>query len=334
MTADDRASGATIPISSATATAITVTAIYQFLSPGGQPRPAPLWNTLSWEDDLIMTGVRSFDVKAYDNALGGYGDLGWGDDLRTLCPYSELLRTTSTRRRLLTAQSSAGTLRYAAGTHSGRRSRSAGVSRPCRRWLTRAGCRPWSKITGSTQYPSPTYVNYSSFVAQYPATDLYEQRRRRQHAVSSGCGGSGTPGRPNTARRRRRGSTRQSGFRLGPRSRRRSIRRIRRPIRPRCGGFRSRSGSPIRPINALSQSRSGRISRTSFECVVVQLSVVSCPLSVVRCVVSPLLAKSGSPSGSLLMSTSTTHETHGPGRPRLRSRGRSARAVARGDRAH
>ena len=24
---------------------------------------------LSWEDDLIMTGVRSFDVKAYDNAL-------------------------------------------------------------------------------------------------------------------------------------------------------------------------------------------------------------------------------------------------------------------------
>ena len=31
------------------------------------PKPA-LWNQ-SWEDDLIMTGVRSFDVKAYDNAL-------------------------------------------------------------------------------------------------------------------------------------------------------------------------------------------------------------------------------------------------------------------------
>jgi type II secretory pathway pseudopilin PulG len=36
----------------------------------------------SWEDDLIMTGVRSFDIKAYDNALAAYADLGWGDDPR------------------------------------------------------------------------------------------------------------------------------------------------------------------------------------------------------------------------------------------------------------
>ena len=27
-----------------------------------------------------MTGVRSFDVKAYDDAFPGYVDLGWGDD--------------------------------------------------------------------------------------------------------------------------------------------------------------------------------------------------------------------------------------------------------------
>ena len=47
-----------------------------------------LWSNLSWEDDLIMTGVRSFDVKAYDNTLGGYGDLGWGDDIRLYVPYS------------------------------------------------------------------------------------------------------------------------------------------------------------------------------------------------------------------------------------------------------
>jgi len=40
-----------------------------------------LWN-LSWEDDLIMTGVRSFDIKAYDNTLAAYADLGWGDDPR------------------------------------------------------------------------------------------------------------------------------------------------------------------------------------------------------------------------------------------------------------
>ena len=45
---------------------------------------------MSWEDDLIMTGVRSFDVKAYDNAFAGYADLGWGDDLRLYLPYSNI----------------------------------------------------------------------------------------------------------------------------------------------------------------------------------------------------------------------------------------------------
>ncbi len=48
----------------------------------------PLWNNLSWEDDLIMTNVRSFDVKAYDSAYGGYVDLGWGDDLRLYMHYA------------------------------------------------------------------------------------------------------------------------------------------------------------------------------------------------------------------------------------------------------
>jgi hypothetical protein len=57
-----------------------------FLSPPGTVPGAgttvdPLW-LVSWEDDLVMTGVRSFDVKAYDNAFGGYVDLGWGDDVR------------------------------------------------------------------------------------------------------------------------------------------------------------------------------------------------------------------------------------------------------------
>jgi len=41
-----------------------------------------LWSQYSYEDDLLMTGVRSFDIKAYDNTLAGYADLGWGDDLR------------------------------------------------------------------------------------------------------------------------------------------------------------------------------------------------------------------------------------------------------------
>jgi hypothetical protein len=40
-----------------------------------------LWKQC-WEDDLIATGVRSFDVKAYDDSFPGYVDLGWGDDVR------------------------------------------------------------------------------------------------------------------------------------------------------------------------------------------------------------------------------------------------------------
>jgi hypothetical protein len=40
-----------------------------------------LW-TNSWEDDLILTNVRSFDVKAFEPALADYADLAWGDDPR------------------------------------------------------------------------------------------------------------------------------------------------------------------------------------------------------------------------------------------------------------
>ncbi|MGE3820453.1 MAG: hypothetical protein AB7I30_13645, partial [Isosphaeraceae bacterium] len=45
-----------------------------------------LWSQ-SWEDDLILTGVRSFDVKAYDPSFGDYVDLGWGNDLRKYLGY-------------------------------------------------------------------------------------------------------------------------------------------------------------------------------------------------------------------------------------------------------
>ncbi|WP_240907183.1 prepilin-type N-terminal cleavage/methylation domain-containing protein [Paludisphaera rhizosphaerae] len=41
-----------------------------------------LWASASWEDDLILTNVRSFDVKAFEPALADYADLGWGDDQR------------------------------------------------------------------------------------------------------------------------------------------------------------------------------------------------------------------------------------------------------------
>ncbi len=49
----------------------------------------PLWSQ-TWEDDLIMTGVRSFDVKAFEPCLGSYADLGWGDDLRMYLPYQNV----------------------------------------------------------------------------------------------------------------------------------------------------------------------------------------------------------------------------------------------------
>jgi prepilin-type N-terminal cleavage/methylation domain-containing protein len=55
-----------------------------FLGTGGVVDP--VW-AVSWEDDLVMTNVRSFDVKAYDNSFGGYADLGWGDDVRLYAPY-------------------------------------------------------------------------------------------------------------------------------------------------------------------------------------------------------------------------------------------------------
>jgi len=48
--------------------------------PLGSPQYT-LWSQ-SWEDDLIMTGVRSFDIKAYDDSKSDYVDLGWGDDAR------------------------------------------------------------------------------------------------------------------------------------------------------------------------------------------------------------------------------------------------------------
>ena len=54
----------------------------------------PVW-AVSWEDDLVMTNVRSFDVKAYDNAFGGYADLGWG----TTCVCT--FRTRTSRASIL-----------------------------------------------------------------------------------------------------------------------------------------------------------------------------------------------------------------------------------------
>jgi prepilin-type N-terminal cleavage/methylation domain-containing protein len=60
-----------------------------------------LWKQ-AWEDDLIATGVRSFDVKAYDNAFPGFVDLGWGDDIRITGGTSYLAPTTAAPTPLTT----------------------------------------------------------------------------------------------------------------------------------------------------------------------------------------------------------------------------------------
>ncbi|MFO0951910.1 MAG: hypothetical protein U0835_12315, partial [Isosphaeraceae bacterium] len=54
--------------------------------PALAPNIDALWRQ-TWEDDLVLSGVRSFDVKAYDDAYAGYVDLGWGDDGRLWAPY-------------------------------------------------------------------------------------------------------------------------------------------------------------------------------------------------------------------------------------------------------
>jgi len=60
-----------------------------------------LWQFLSWEDELIMTNVRSFDVKAYDNSLANYADLGWGDDPRVTGPLVPQYLNTGTQAPFL-----------------------------------------------------------------------------------------------------------------------------------------------------------------------------------------------------------------------------------------
>ncbi|MGP0070207.1 MAG: Tfp pilus assembly protein FimT/FimU [Isosphaeraceae bacterium] len=131
-----------------------------------------LWNSLSWEDDLIMTNVRSFDVKAYDNALGNYADLGWGDDLRMYLPYvnsGALINPTTTLPTAL----------YLAGTN------------PLIAWPPVTTNTTFYSTINQTfahegrmpplvednrldaQNPNPNYTNYNNFTAQYSAFPNY-----------------------------------------------------------------------------------------------------------------------------------------------------------------
>jgi type II secretory pathway component PulJ len=107
--------------------------------------PAPdtadhLWSQ-SWEDDLIMTGVRSFDVKAYDNSFPGYVDLGWGDDGRNWLPYYP---NTTPQWTLYPKQANTPSL---VGTIDGGQS------------LFTAGSFVWPPVAGGTSYDQHTIYN-------------------------------------------------------------------------------------------------------------------------------------------------------------------------------
>lgn len=73
---------------------------FTFASSFGGAKVDFLWQQ-SWEDDLIQTGVRSFDVKAYDDSFGDYVDLGWGNDLRKYVGYKSAATLATAEAPLL-----------------------------------------------------------------------------------------------------------------------------------------------------------------------------------------------------------------------------------------
>ncbi len=153
---------------------------FQVPSPPNPLTPG-LWNTLSWEDDLIMTGVRSFDIKAYDNALAGYGDLGWGDDLRLYIPFSNYTNYQLPNNGLNNTPGPVNVPLYLGTTNFP-------VPPPVTVWPPLVpGGTLFSTINQTfahegrmpplvednrldAQNPNPTYVNFNNFVAQYGPT--------------------------------------------------------------------------------------------------------------------------------------------------------------------
>ena len=132
-----------------------------------------LWSQ-GWEDDLIMTGVRSFDVKAYDNALANYADLGWGDDLRLYQPYANVSGAYNPTTPPFISGSGTPPV----------------ISWPPLNPQVNANTTTYNLITQTfahegrmpplvndnildAQYPNPTYVNPNNFTAQYSAYSSY-----------------------------------------------------------------------------------------------------------------------------------------------------------------
>ncbi len=127
-----------------------------------------LW-AVSWEDDLIMTGVRSFDVKALDPALGNYADLGWGDDLRLYLPYVNVPNAVIPS----TPPAIAGTpttLIWPPVVNT-----NTPVYNTTSQTFAHEGRMPPLVEDNrlDSQNPNPTYVNYTTYTPKYPAFPLY-----------------------------------------------------------------------------------------------------------------------------------------------------------------
>ena len=209
----------------------------------------PVWS-VSWEDDLIMTGVRSFDVKAYDNSFAGYADLGWADDLRLYLPYTTPPAVPSWPHLDASVHCLAPHCHGPDQPHAfddGAR----GPHAPFDHRLA-VGCRP-QRIC---RYPYTAYNNYNGNIGDDTAGVVRMRRiwdtwsTEYTQAPATGVAPPITVG----------GVLVSTGFQIGPqtgyapatrrRPRRHSIRRIPRLTRRPCGGSRSRSGSPTPQTNA------------------------------------------------------------------------------------
>ena len=182
-----------------------------------------------------MTGVRSFDIKAYDNSLAAYADLGWGDDLRL---------TGLLRPPYLGVPTNPATP-YLAGNYD---SYQRNYVAPAYAYINNA---KYNMLTQTFAHEGrvPPLVEDNIFDAQYGAGSYpgYNYtgnigddnpavvRLRRvwdswstEYTQAPGTGVNPATSPAASSRRVRR-------------TRRRSIRRIRRPTRRRCGASRSRS---------------------------------------------------------------------------------------------
>ena len=148
-------------------------------------------------------GVRSFDVKAYDNAYAGYADLGWGDDLRLYQPYNGRDSRHTCRQAAARALLHASVHDLAAGSRPNDRL----YFTPVTQTFAHEGRMPPLQNDHRLRrpVPEPAVHRRPAITRSTRATQLHQQRRRRQPGRRSGCGGSGIPGPPSTRRRRATG---------------------------------------------------------------------------------------------------------------------------------